>query len=95
MDHGDVLEPKKPWASSGYYVLTLYVSGCVGLDRPPVGGPSGVFLVAKEVGSRGRHAGPEAPEPLEAEGKLCLLVSHPGCDPVRGAVGKAVAREWR
>jgi hypothetical protein len=95
MDLGGVLEPKKPWASSGYSVLTLCVLGCVGLDRPPPGGPSRVFLVVKEVGSRGRHVGPEAPEPLEAEGKLCLLVSHPGCDPVGGAVGKAMPREWR
>ena len=52
MDRGGVLEPKKPWASFDCSVLTLYVSGCVGLVRPPLGGPSGVFLVAKEVGSR-------------------------------------------
>jgi hypothetical protein len=39
--------------------------------------------------------GLEAPEPLEAEGKLCLLVSWPGHDPVRGAVGRAAPREQR
>jgi hypothetical protein len=31
---------------------TLHVS-CVDLDWPPLGEPSGVFLVVKEVGSRG------------------------------------------
>jgi hypothetical protein len=31
---------------------TLHVK-CVDLDRPPPGEPSGVFLVAKEVGSMG------------------------------------------
>jgi hypothetical protein len=35
VDHGGVVEPKKPWASFGYSVLTLCVSGYVGLDRPP------------------------------------------------------------
>jgi hypothetical protein len=39
--------------------------------------------------------GLEAPEPLEAEGKLCLLVSWPGHDPVGGAVGRAMPREQR
>jgi hypothetical protein len=34
-------------------ILTLYMSGYVGLDRPPPGGPSGVFLAVKEVDSRG------------------------------------------
>jgi hypothetical protein len=53
VDHGCVLEPKKPWASSNYSVLTLFVSGCVDLDWPSLGGLSGVFLVVKEVGSRG------------------------------------------
>jgi hypothetical protein len=52
MDRGGVLEPKKPWASSGYSILTLCVLGCVGLDWPSLVGPSEVFLVAKEVGSR-------------------------------------------
>ena len=53
MDRGGVLEPKKPWASFDCSVLTLYVSGCVGLVRPPLGGPSGVFLAVKEVSFRG------------------------------------------
>ena len=53
VDCGDVVELKKPWASFDCSVLTLYVSSCVGLDRPPVGGPFGVFLVAKTVSSRG------------------------------------------
>ena len=53
VDCGGVVEPKKPWASFGYSVLTLCVLGYVGLDWPPLGGPSGVFLVAKEVSSRG------------------------------------------
>jgi hypothetical protein len=35
VDHGGVMEPKKPYASSNYSVLTLCVSGCVGLDLPP------------------------------------------------------------
>jgi hypothetical protein len=30
-----------------------YVSDCVGLNRPPPSGPSRVFLVVKEVGSKG------------------------------------------
>ena len=53
MDHGGVMELKKPWASFGCSILTLYVLGYVGLDRPPLGGPPGVFLVAKEVSSKG------------------------------------------
>jgi hypothetical protein len=53
VDRGGVLETKKPWASFGCSVLTLCMSGYVGLDRPPLGGPCGVFLVAEEVSSRG------------------------------------------
>ena len=53
VDHGGVVELKKPWASSSYSVLTLCMSGYVGLDRPPLGGHYGVFLVVKEVSSRG------------------------------------------
>ena len=53
VNHGSVVEPKKPWASSGCSVLTLYVSGYVALDRPPLGGPSGVFLAVKEIGFKG------------------------------------------
>jgi hypothetical protein len=39
----------------------------------------------KEVGSRGRHVGLGASEPLETTGKLCLLVSRP----VRDLFGKS------
>ena len=53
MDRGSVMEPKKPWTPFDYSILTLCVLGGVGLDRPPLGGPFGVFLVAKEVGSGG------------------------------------------
>jgi hypothetical protein len=53
VDRDGVVEPKKPWVSFGYFVLTLYVSGYVSLDHPPLDGPSGVFLVVKKVGSRG------------------------------------------
>ena len=53
MDRGNVVELKKPSASFGCSVLTLCVSGYVGLDRPSPGGPSRVFLMAKKVGSRG------------------------------------------
>jgi len=53
VDLGGVLEPKKPWALFSYSILTLYVSGCVGLDQPPLVGPSGVFFMEKKVGSRG------------------------------------------
>jgi hypothetical protein len=53
VDHGVVVELKKPWASSDCSVLTLCVSNCVGLDRPALGGPSRVFLAVKEVSSRG------------------------------------------
>jgi hypothetical protein len=37
MDRGGVVEPKKPWVSSSCSVLTLYMSGCIGLDWPPLG----------------------------------------------------------
>jgi hypothetical protein len=77
VDRGGVVEPKKPWALSGCSVLTLYMLGCVGLDRRPLGGPSGVFSAVKEVDSRGLRTGSGASESLEAVGKLCLLVSHP------------------
>jgi hypothetical protein len=40
MNHSGVVEPKKPWASSGCSVLTLCMLGCVGLDRP-LGGEGG------------------------------------------------------
>jgi hypothetical protein len=53
VDRCDVMEPKKSCASSGCSVLTLCISGYVGLDWPPLGGPSRVFLMAKEIGSRG------------------------------------------
>jgi hypothetical protein len=76
VDYGGVLELKKPWALSGCSVLTPYVSNCVGLDRPPPGGPSRVFLLAKEVGSRA-HMGPEAPELLEVEGKALSFCVTP------------------
>jgi hypothetical protein len=52
VNHGGVVEPEKPWTMFGCSVLTLCVSGCVGLDQPLLGGPSGVFLVVKEDGSR-------------------------------------------
>ena len=52
MNHGGVMEPNKPWVSSGHSVMTLCVLGYVSLDRPPLGGPFGVFLAVKEVGSR-------------------------------------------
>ena len=58
-----IVEPKKPWVSSGCSVLTLCMLGCVGLDRPPLGGPSRVFLEEKEVGFRGWHVGPGPPSP--------------------------------
>jgi hypothetical protein len=52
VDRGGVMEPKKPWTAFSCSVLTLCVSGYVGLDQALPGGPSGVFLVVKEVGSR-------------------------------------------
>ena len=95
MDCGDLMEPKKPWVSSGCSVLTLYVSGCVKLDRPPLGGPSRVFLAVKKVSSRGLCVGPRASEPLEAAEKLCLLVSRPMRDLVRKVAGNAVPKGQR
>jgi hypothetical protein len=53
VDHDGVVEPKKPWASSDCSVMTLYMSSCVDLDRPPPGGPSRVFLAVKKVNFRG------------------------------------------
>ena len=53
MDRGSVVETKKPWASFDCSILTLCESGYVSLGWPPLGGPSRVFLVAKEVDSRG------------------------------------------
>ena len=49
--------------------------------------------MVKEVGSRGWHVGLEAPEPIEAEGNLCLLVLCPGHDPVGGAIDRSTPRE--
>ena len=97
MRHGPsrCIGAEEAYASSDCSVLTLYVSDGVILDWPPQDVPSRVFFVVKEVGSRGRRVGPEAPEPLEAKGKLCILVSCPVCDPVGGAVGRAMPREWR
>jgi hypothetical protein len=66
------------------------VSGYVNLDRPPHGGPSGVFLPMKEVSSRGRCVGLGALKPLDATEKLCLLVSHLVRDLVEEVVGNAV-----
>jgi hypothetical protein len=37
--------------------------------------------------------GPEAPEPPGGHGKLCLLVSRLGCDPVRGVVDRGTPWE--
>jgi hypothetical protein len=71
------------------------VSGCVGLDWPPLGGPFGVLLAVKEVGSRGRRVGPGAPEPLEAAGKLYLLVSRPVHDLVRKVAANVVPKGQR
>jgi hypothetical protein len=44
---------------------------------------------------QGLTRGPRSPKPLEAKGKLCLLVSRLGRDPIGGAVGRAVPRERR
>jgi hypothetical protein len=66
---------KKPWASSGWLVLTHRVPGCVDLDRPPLGTPSVVFLVARDVGARDGHVGPEAPRASEAEESLSSYVT--------------------
>jgi hypothetical protein len=71
------------------------VSGYVDLDYPPQGGPFGVFLAVKEVGSRGGCAGLGALEPLEDAEKLCLLVSHPMRDLVEEVVGNAVHKGQR
>jgi hypothetical protein len=51
VDRGVIVEPKKPCVSSSCSVLTLCVSGCVGLDQSPPGGPYGVLLAVKEVSS--------------------------------------------
>ena len=74
VDHGGVMEPKKPWVLFGCSVLTLYMSGCVSLDQPTIDGPSRVFLVVKEVSSRGYHVGLGATQPLEAMGSLSSCV---------------------
>ena len=47
-------------------------------------------MAMKEVGSRGSRVGLEAPEPLEATGKLCLLMSHPMRDLVEKVAGNVM-----
>ena len=77
MDHGSVVEQKKPWASSGYSVLTLYVSGGVSLDRPP---PSETFwrLLGGEGGRlQGLTCGPESPRAPVAVGSFVFLCHAP------------------
>jgi hypothetical protein len=71
------------------------VSSYVDLDYPPQGGPFGVFLAVKEVGSRGRCASLGSLEPLKAMEKLCLLVSHPMRDLVEEVVGNVVHKGQR
>jgi hypothetical protein len=53
MDRAGVLEPKKPWASSGHCILTLCMLGGVSLDQPPLGETFWSVLVGEEVGSMG------------------------------------------
>jgi hypothetical protein len=95
MDCGGVLEPKKPWASSGCSVLTLCVSGGVSLDRPPPGETFWSLLGGRGGWLQGLTRGPRSLRALGGRGKLYLLVSCPGRDPVGGAVRKAAPRERR
>jgi hypothetical protein len=92
VDRGGVVELKNPCVLSSCSVLTLCMSGYVGLDWPSLGGPSRVFLAVKEVGSWGWHVGLRAPEHLEATGKLCLLVSRPVCDLVGKVANNAIPK---
>jgi hypothetical protein len=62
------------------------------LDQPPPGGHSRVFLAVKEVGFRSGRMGPGASEPLEAAGKLCLLMSRSVRDLIGKVTGNAVPK---
>jgi hypothetical protein len=73
--------------SLGRHPATLFWhSACQAMSAwtGPPSGPSGVFFVAKEVGTRGWHAGPGAAQPLEAVGSLCSCFT-PRVWPCRGS----------
>jgi hypothetical protein len=86
---------EEAWASSGCSVLTLCVSGGVGLDRPPPGETFCSLLGGEGGQLRGLTHEPGSPRVPGGRRKLCLLVSRPERDPVRGAVGRGAPREWR
>jgi hypothetical protein len=87
------LGAKEAWASSGYSVLTLYVSDGVGLDRPPLGETLWSLLGGEAVRLQGLTFGPRSPKASGGHWKLCLLVSRPRHDHVGGAVGRGTPME--
>jgi hypothetical protein len=70
------------------------VSDGVSLDWPPSGETFWSLLGDEGGRLRGLHAGPEALSP-EGRGKLRLLVSRLGRDPIGGAVGRGTPWERR
>jgi hypothetical protein len=83
---------EEAWASFGCSVLTLCMSDGVGLDRPP----SGETFWSLISGKGGRLQGLMCrPRSLEGLRKLCLLLSRPGRDPIREAVGRGMPWERR
>jgi hypothetical protein len=85
------LGAKEAWASSSYSVLTLCVSDGVGLDWPPPGETFWSLLGGEEGQLRGLTRGLGSPRAPVGSRKLCLLVSRPRRDPVRGAVGRGMS----
>jgi hypothetical protein len=95
MRHGPsrCLGAEEAWASSDCSVLTLCVSGGVGLDRPPPGETFWSLLGGEGGRLRGLTCGARSPRALGGRGKLCLLVSRPGRDLIGGEVGRGTPWE--
>jgi hypothetical protein len=84
MDLSIIMESEETWVSSDYSVLTLWLSGIVGMVQPPVGAPSRDFLGGEGTRLKGQANEPESPWAPEARGGICSFVSHPVRDIVRG-----------
>jgi hypothetical protein len=87
------LGAEEAWASSDCSILTLCVLDGVGLDRPPPGEAFWSLLGGKGGQFRELRRRLESTRAPEGRGKLCLLVSHLGRDPIGGAAGRGTPRE--